>query len=488
MDLSKFMDPAADSFNDIAYTHIVPQYEEQLNPKKAVAIEFFFGEYDGSEESLRNLAHIKDIISDDKRVQKNYKSTVITMSSNKELPRTDEFKKAIQAVGLAQTKVHSEDLPYFVKKSRQPSAFKGGRKFWTFIRFSSSMAGTFGAFYFLDGLSAPLAATVAFWPGLASGGVTYFSNGFGAFLTNGKWSNWLLESDSYMAKKFRAGFKLNPVSFEDALVKNKEYFKTKYPEMYEKNKVLFTNRVKRKTNAKILETKSKLTRFVSKLHNIEEYFKWWVTEVIFVGAAIKLPQAVAGVGGGLTLGGVISDTLIGSTMGMVAQGPGDIAIQVRKYQMVEELREKVKSGNTKLKNTDALLEEIEKVLAKTGEHKGYVIHEGTAKVAGSHKALIKIENWARSRATMLSFFSVTGVALEIAGVPAGKPILIAIGLFGAGYYANVQGWIKPSNIKQLVQNFIAKVRAGDLGFSMQFLKTRWCSAKFHYGKNSLVTP
>jgi hypothetical protein len=482
MDLSKFMNPAADKFNDIAYTHIVPQYEEVPDPKKAVAIEFFFGEYDGSEKSLMNLAHIKDIIADAKLAQKDYKSAVITMSPDKDFTNSSGFKNAIQAAGLATTEVHKQDLPYFLKK-RSPSAFSGGRKFWTFVSFSSSMGGTFGALYFFDGLSAPLAASIAFWPALASGSVTYYSNEFGAFLTNGKWSNWLLSSDSYLAKKFRSGFNINPVTFEESLIQNKEYFKTKHPEMFKKNERVFDSKVTKKTHAKILESKTKLTTFISKLHNIEEYFKWWLTELTFVAVAIKIPQAIAGVGDPLIgIGAMANDILAGSAMSMIAQAPGDIAIQLRKYQMIEELRTEIMSGNIKIDRPDELLQEIEKVLAKTGEHKAYTINDG------SHKALLKIENWSRSRATMLSFFSVTGVTLDIAGIPAGKPILIAIGVFGVGYYANVQGWIKPARIKQSVQNFVAKVRAGDLGFSLQFLKTRWCSAKFRYGRDSFITP
>lgn len=482
MDLSKFMNPAADKFNDIAYTHIVPQYEEVPDPKKAVAIEFFFGEYDGSEKSLKNLAHIKDIISDAKLVQKDYKSAVITMSSDKEFTNSSGFKNAIQAVGLENTQVHKQDLPYFVKK-RSPSASGGGRKFWTFVSFSSSMGGTFGALYLFDGLSAPLAASIAVWPALASGSVTYYSNEFGAFLTNGKWSNWLLESDSYLAKKFRSGFNVNPVTFEESLIQNKEYFKVKHPKMYNKNKNVFNEKVTKKTHSKILESKTRLTSFVSKLHNIEEYFKWWLTELTFVAVAIKIPQAIAGVGDTINgIGAMANDILAGSAMSMIAQAPGDIAIQVRKYQMIDELRAKIISGNTNLEKTDELLKEIDQVLAKTGEHKNYTINDK------SHKALLKIENWSRSRATMLSFFSVSGVSLDIAGIPVGKPILMAIGIFGVGYYANVQGWIKPAKIKQSVKNFIEKVRAGDLGFSLKFLKTRWCNAKFRYGRDSLITP
>lgn len=490
IDLTKLTTPESDEFNDVSYLHVVPQYEENMQEGRALSVEYYFGELENGAVSLDKLKIIQEVIADDKLENPNHKIDIITISPHSSIQNQDLLDDVQKRLGVASRDIHTQQLPEFLeqttkvekKSKRYPSALGGGRVFWTFVRLSSSAAGTFGALYFMEGLAAPMAASVAIWPGLASGGITYFSNAYGGFLTNGKWSTWLMESDSLMARGFRKGFKLNPKNLEDSLVKNRNFFAKKYPELLKKSPELFEARVVARTQESLVRSESELARILTKLKHTEEYFKWWLTEVAFVGAAIKLPQAVAGIGGTMSLGAMAGDVLMGSTMGMIAQGPGDIAIQLRKYQKVAELKEAIISGAQKFDDSKALLSEIEKVLAKTGEFKNYTIN------ASSHKALTAIENWARSRATMLSFFSVTGVALEIAGVPAGKPILMAVGAFGIGYYANVQGWIKPSKIKEAFQRFRQKVRLGEIGFSLQFLKSRYCSAKFRYKPNSIVAP
>ncbi len=483
LDLNKFLKPGADLHNDIGYLHMVPQYEENPDPNKAVAIEIFFGEYDGSEKSKARLRHIKEILDDDKRLDPNFKTEVIAVSNETStLKGSRDLDNFLTQFKLQDKKVHYNQVPDFadytskIKKNkkfkRYPASLLDGRKFWTLIRFSSTMAGTFAGLYYMEGLSASMSASVALWPGLASGAITYYSNSYGSFLTSGKWATWLLESDNYFAKKVRASFKMNPETFTESLSRNKEFFREKYPSLYEKNPTLFEPMAIAETKMAQKKQAGKFTKILSRLKSAEEYFKWWVTEVAFTATAIKIPQAVAGIGGTSTIMGLTGDILMGSVMGMIAQGPGDIAIQVRKYQKIEELQDALKVGKIQVENPQALKEEIRKVLDKTGKFKSYTIHEG------SHASLVKIENWSRSRATLLSFFAVTGVGLEIAGVPMARPLLIAVGAGGALYYSSVQGWIKPKKYTDKVMKFINALRDGELKFSMQFLKARYCSAKY----------
>ena len=481
LDLNQFLKPDSDQYNDIGYLQIVPQYEENPDPKKAITIEYFFFFYDDSPESDARLKHIKEIISDDRRSDKNFKLEVVAISNEAEtLKNSNELDHLLRSLDATKSKVHYDPLPEFINqettvgenKKRFPSSFTPGRKFWTLIRFSSSMAGTFAGLYYMEGLSAHLAANVAFWPGMASGAITYYSNAYGAFLTNGKWSKWLMESETYFAKKMRSAFKLNVDTLEESIIKNKQFFREKYPAIYNKSPDLFEKTVSLQATENIANQKSRLQRIISKLHGFEEYFKWWVTEVAFTAVAIKMPQAILGVSQASSLLSMTGDVLMGATMGMLAQGPGDIAIQIRKYQKIAELRDAVKSGKMKAENSKSLLEEIEKVLAKTGPNANYSINKA------SHASLLKIENWSRSRATILSFFAVTGVGLEIAGVPLARPLLIGVGAWGAIYYSSVQGWIRPQKITDSVKKYIQKFKDGEVKLSMQFLKSRYCSAKF----------
>jgi hypothetical protein len=159
-------------------------------------------------------------------------------------------------------------------------------------------------------------------------------------------------------------------------------------------------------------------------------------------------------------------------MGMLAQGPGDIAIHLRKYQMIDELKSSVKSGKVQVDNQKALLDEIEKVLAKSGKYKNYVISDI------SHKALQKIENWARSRSSFLSFFAITGVSLEVLGIPLARPLLISVGFGGALYYSKVKGWINTEKLTSAVKNCIARFKNGEVKFSMLPLQARFCASKY----------
>ena len=475
INLNSFLDPRADLHNDIAYIQLAPQYEENPDINRAVTIEYFFGEYTGDDESLGKLEQIRQIIADDKAHNPFAQNAVIAVGPDKnELVDNRDLELIMKKLELGRRKVHIQELPEETAltaslnktEKRYPSSLVNGRVFWTFVRFASSTAGTFGALYFMQGVSAPVAATVALVPGIVSGGITYYSNRFGEFLTNGKWSNFLMESDSFIARNLRKSFKISASGLQKFMSKMKRSVSDKFPRLVEKYPNIFNDTVPVNKGPKAMQ------KLMAKLHQAEEYFKWYVTEVAFTGIGIKLPQALAGISAFGSILGTTGEVLLGSLKGMAAQGPGDIAIQVRKYQKVVELREDIKAGRIKVDSSEALLEEIEKVLAKTGEHKSYTIHDG------SHKLLVKIENWSRSRAAMLSFFAITGVGMDIAGIPLATPLLISVGVGGFGYYGAVQGWFKPREILEKAKDYFDRLRRGEVKFSLQFLKTRFCAAPF----------
>lgn len=476
INLNSFLDPRADLHNDIAYIQLAPQYEENPDINRAVTIEYFFGEYTGDDDSLDKLEQIRQIIADDKAHNPFAQNTVIAVGPDKnELVDNRDLELIMKKLELGRRKVHIQELPEdtaltaSLDKSgnRYPSSLVSGRTFWTFVRFASSTAGTFGALYFMQGVSAPVATAVALVPGIVSGGITYYSNKYGEFLTNGKWSNFLMESDSFIARSLRKSFKISAGTLQKFMSKMKRSVSNKFPRLVEKYPNIFND-----SSASVQQGPQAIKKLMARLHQAEEYFKWYVTELAFTGIGIKLPQAIAGISAFGSVLGTAGEVLWGSLKGMAAQGPGDIAIQVRKYQKIAELKEDVIAGRIKAENSKELLDEIEKVLAKTGEHKGYTIHDS------SHKLLVKIENWSRSRAAMLSFFAVTGVGMDIAGIPLATPLLISVGVGGFGYYGAVQGWFKPREILEKAKDYFDRLRRGEVKFSLQFLKTRFCAAPF----------
>ena len=79
---------------------------------------------------------------------------------------------------------------------------------------------------------------------------------------------------------------------------------------------------------------------------------------------------------------------------------------------------------------------------------------------------------------MLSFFAVAGVGMEIAGIPLGRPILLSVGVGGAIYYGNVNGWITKEKIKYIFsKKFITKLKKTNL-FSISGLLHRLCAGKY----------
>ena len=512
-------------YNDIGYVQFMPEFEENTPPEKRMTIEIFFGEYDESESSKAALKHIKEIIADDKKLDPKFKLELIALSNQSDsVKNTPMFQNFRELTGTEDEKVHVEKLPNSMdyaaeakrqlKKNRYPSSMmqsikerarrieqKMGRKAWTFVRFSSALLGSYGAIMYTEGISQYVLASVALMPALGSGGLSYFSNAYGGFLTNEKWTEWLMTSNSKIPRALRKAFKLNPKTFLDFIEDNPNLAKERYSMSSSKRKqILFQLEkllVKKPkeilgitpkpekvvdANAKPENYKgelrladkhnTKVLKVLKKLPMFEEYFKWWVTEVAFVGLAIKIPQAMAGIGEAKGILAASGDVLAGSLMGMLAQGPGDIAIQQRKYQMVQELKNDILSGKVKVDQKAALLDEIEKVLASSGEYKNYIITDS------SHEALRYIENVARKRAAILSFFAVMGVGAELAQIPLATPILVATGTWGAGYYMKVNGWLKPKVWAASTMKFIKSFDVDKIKHPIKHLRRRWCIAPF----------
>lgn len=503
---------------DIAYHYMVPQYEENPDPNKQVVLEYYFSDYDGSDAAKKKMEFIRNLVRDDQFENPNLKLEVIAVGPHGyDLQGSVDIKEIANIVGgndvvyqnmseglYFQPEGEEPDETVHIykndKKDRKPANavtrfLKNPRNYWTLIRGASSAGAVFASLYIAKGVSPGLAAAIGLMPGIASGGLTYFSGVYGNFLTNGKWTNWVLTSESLVAKGLRTGMGMTPKKFINAFVNNEAQraelykkdpeFKKMVDDMYRADPKGF----KEKLYQEIADgaTPNRFAKATNIFRHMDEYIKWWVTEVAFTTFAIKIPQAMAGIGTAMSLTDNIGHILMGSTMGMAAQGPADIAIQLRKYQKIEELRDAIKAGKIENvtqqiddivdgkvvgKKSLSLLDEIEMVLAKTGDHKTYSIH------SGSHKALQKIENWARSRATMLSFFSVAGVGMEIAHIPLARPLLLGIGVFGGAYYSYVRGWIKPK-IPETVKKFFAPFRKDNLKkLGMKSFLVRFCSNKY----------
>ncbi len=477
INLNAFLDVSPDQQDslrpdDIGYLYTTPQYEENQDATNPVVIEYYFGSYDESPEAQQRLQYLAEMVEDERKSNRNFHPEILSISA-KETDDSKVLEEIIKTLKLEKSTKKFESIPQTVffnsdsYNTREPNAFSPGQKFWTFTRFTIGAIPTFAALTLVEGVAPGIAASVAFWPGAASGAITYFNGSYGKFITNGSWSKWVLESDKKFAKILRGAMGLNVPNFEKHLLNNKKFFAKARPDLYLNDPELFEQKV-RKVTTDIVENKTnRIAAIAKKLTMADEYVKWFATEVAFTTFALKIPQAVAGIGGATSFAGAAADILTGSTFGMLAQGPGDIAIQKRKLQKVDELLEAVTLGKVAVENKDALIAEIKKLKTPGSEH---IIGKN------SHKALKRIENWARSRASMLSFFSVTGVGLELMGIPMARPILIATGIGGAIYYGNVNGWLTKEKMKQVfTKAYFNKIKNK---YSFSSIVYRSCAAKF----------
>lgn len=415
---------------DVMYHYMVPEYEENADPARTPTIEVYFGELYQNDRTDQTLGWLKRQLLDDVETHEDFKLEVNLISKyGSSLKGNRKAQNFLEKIKVPNLKVNYEEIPedinfketpeltssfyHLEKQERSPAAAVNQRVFWTLVRIVTGAGATTASLYYTQDMSLGAALAIGIWPGIASGAITYYSGSYGSWLSNGKWSKWMLETKNSFTTKLKKAFKLDEASL-----------------------------------ARL--GKEKLARTMGKLHSGEEYLKWYITEVAFTSSAIKVPQAIGGVGVTAGFFTAASDVMIGSTMGMLAQGPGDIAIQIRKYQKVAELKEKVLNGLVKVENEKILLQEIDSILAKT-----------TNITDTSHIALRRIENWARSRATMLSFFSVMGVGMEIAGIPLSRPILLSIGVGGAFYYGKVQGaFTQKTKVGKALQKFIKPFQEG----------------------------
>lgn len=434
--------------SDIGHIFLAPQFDkiygEEIDPSKVITIEMSFGEIDSSQASTRRINWVKDQLLQEKRINSDFKSQIIALSSSGiDLEDSTLANDFIKKVSLSDTEVNYETIPsdlslgvgikttsYQQKSSRSPAGILNGRTMWTLIRITTLTGGTAASLYYSKDVHPMAAFSIGLVGGLVSGAITYYSAEYGRFLTSGAWTKWLLESDTAFSKTLRKGFGLDGDSLAKEFIKQKEKLIKEMPELIN-NPELFDDVHWQKTVQEFDNNAAFRRKFLQKFAQGEEYFKWWLTDVVYAGIAMKVPQSIAGLGAGGSFLQATGEVLSSATMGVLAQGPGDIAIQRRKYQRIVELKESVANGTKQVRDKQLLLDEIEKVLAKEGKYASYVIHDG------SHKALRSIENWARSRSTLLSFFSVVGVGMDIAEIPLSKPILITLGTGGAFYYAEV---------------------------------------------------
>ena len=65
--------------DDISYLYTAPQFEENQDPSKAVIVEYYFGEFNGSDASYRQLEFINELIVDDQKSNPNFNPEVLSI-------------------------------------------------------------------------------------------------------------------------------------------------------------------------------------------------------------------------------------------------------------------------------------------------------------------------------------------------------------------------------------------------------------------------
>lgn len=506
MDLNRFLDDSYDHSMDIAHVYMVPEFEDSQDPdQNPVTLEIFQFEVSDDEESERKLQWLAEKMQEEKRINPELKSEVVALGpSRSNIRHNRDAQNFVNKFKFDNSEVRYEELPRSLSPESYTSVYdkNGDRKparvnhrtMITLVKIGVLTGGGFYSLYYTEDVNPYVLLSVAMVPALASGAITYFSAHYGKFLGTPTWSTWLLESKNPFSRKLRKRLGINPESLEDMLKKKRREMARSFPgltneldqidnivrDMTDENlkkmaKELTGETARTAEEAAGLVRMAKKTKILSQLAKGEEYLKFFVTEVAFTGLTIKAPQALAGIGTTTSLGAAITDVLQSSAIGMLAQAPGDIAIQRRKYQKVAELKEAILSGARQVDDKAALLAEIEKVLDNSGQYKNYVIHDG------SHKALVAIEKWARNRGAALSILQVIGVGMDVAGVPIAKPWLISIGVGGGLYWGKVYGYIpipEPvSRFSRQVENLWANSRYKLMGYIKNFCRNKFIPRK-----------
>ena len=430
--LGEILDDGQNTAADIAYTSFVPEFEENQNPDRSVKIELYFAEDDQSEASLRRLSWIRSQLKHDLKenpqIATQYEAYGKTGDAAEGNSQVNAFWSEL---GVTESSVSYEKIPSDANfdfnpyegtqasrslrnahASRVPASGLG-RSFWTFMRFTSSFGASFIGLTYGFHVAPETALFTSILPALGSASITYFSPQFGRYLVSKSWSRAVLEGSNPFTQKLQTLMKIDPASMA-------------------------------------LKTPEQQAKIVSKLHGSEEALRWYLTEFAFPYGLIKVPQRLAQI----THEGMLSALGTGvrsSMLGFLAQGSGDLAVAHRKVQKFKELREALISGQITSPEKERIVKELNEIL-DPAIHRNV---DGTV-----HPLIQKVENWARSRATLMSFVSVAGVVLNSVGVSASNVLLVTLGVVGATYYAKVNGWFKPEGrISQALQNTRAKLSA-----------------------------
>lgn len=451
--------------------HLVPKYEKNLDPNKAISLDYFYGNFSSLEGENSGLAQaLKELSPEEKDILK-----IKTHHSRKLNKEEIHFvEKVTKELGLNTKSIINEQIPTFNNIKRLPSSlkFNPGRKTWTLVRGVSSASGPYAALYYGLGEDAFTSFNIAVWAGIFSGAATYFSGPLDKWTTSEGMAHWLLESPSKKASAFRKIFGLNSVAFHEALIRNKSLIQAKYPNTYKEYQAYFDKVAlnETKNNLAALPKGQNQITFLKRVKLPEEYLKWYITEFSFNTIALEIPRYVAGLSSYAHIGEAFS-TLAGvSAWGLIAQAPADLAITKIKFKEVAELREDIINNKLNVDDSNILLREIDKVLAKDGAHANYTINDK------SHRLLQRIENMARMKATILSFLSVTGVALKLmsddndfAGTVA-DPYLKILATSGALYFAYANDWLTPNTLRKLKN----KLSMSKLGLKHHAFPIRKC--------------
>ncbi len=504
--------------DDIGYFKVIPQVKENQTVEESIEVEFFIGEFDGTERSQLRLNTVKEMIDDDRK-----KQDPQTLSENSEVwavsargldsHYSGENKKIIDSLGFQKSEKKFEQVPEHVffsaNQDRTPQSISFGVKriLWIVTKFTAATGASYYALTVTQGLSPIIALSIGVWPGIASTALTVFNGKFGRFLTNGSWAKWLLESNNLFAKSIRFSMGMTPVNFEKQLVKNKKFLQRTRPDLY-KTPEVFERKLQEVTKIQVNKKASKIAKMAKFMGASDEYVKWYITEVAFTSGAIKLPESI-NTYGIANIGFVAADSfnpeiLAHSTMGFAAQGPADLAVQNKKNIKLKELQELVKKDTIKIKsikdakkyarmglmtnyqkkNLNKLVKdgffEVHRAKALRSELKAFFNKE-VRKAIGktSHPALRRIELWTISRATTISITSMAGIIMKVAQVPVIPDIiLLSVGSTGALYYANVKGWLTKEKIKYVFsKRFLNDMKKTNL-FSAKGLIHRFCAGKF----------
>jgi len=105
--------------DDIGYLYTAPQYEENQDSTNPVVVEYYFGSYDDSSQSKASMEYLSELISDERKANKNFHPEILSISTKK-TSDTEALDEIVKSLNLFH-EIYFSILTLIIKESQMDS-------------------------------------------------------------------------------------------------------------------------------------------------------------------------------------------------------------------------------------------------------------------------------------------------------------------------------------------------------------------------------